>query len=162
MLSGPSSHSFSLILFPSFPFRPSPLLPLFPSLPPPLSPLFDFPENSDLGTSMIWVLFSVLLNDTEFFRCCRLGAFSPHLLYEIYMNLCTQFSPISKVFTQISSTFNLFRSIFCQLQSVSISSTRSKTQELIDNQIAGYGATPRQVREAPTGLISTSIGGNGT
>ena len=36
------------------------LAPLLPSSPPPSSPFFWLPEKSDLGTPLIWVLFSVL------------------------------------------------------------------------------------------------------
>ena len=49
-----SSHTFSLIFPPSFPFRPGSLSHrLSPLHLPPLSPLFRLPEDSDLGTPLI-------------------------------------------------------------------------------------------------------------
>ena len=54
---------------PSFPLRalftPPPLLP---SSPPPSSPLFWLPKKSDLGTPLIWVLFSVLQTGLTYFQ----------------------------------------------------------------------------------------------
>ena len=54
-----SSHPFSLIFPPSFPFRPCSLSHHFFPLHLPLYPPFG--EKSDLGTPLIWVLFSVRL-----------------------------------------------------------------------------------------------------
>ena len=57
-----SSHPFSLIFPPLFPLQALfTFPPLLPSSPPPLSPFWLTPEKSDLGTPLIWVLFSVRL-----------------------------------------------------------------------------------------------------
>ena len=69
----------------------------------------------------------------ELYPCSpSLGVFSPHLPCEIAEANFRRFQRLSSRF---ASTFNPFRSIFCHFESVSISLTRSRTQEFINKEV---------------------------